>query len=241
MTRFGHRSLVWSGPAAGRSAARIAVLLLLLVLTGCEGAAAIVSVISGPDVVPAKYVLPDQTTAVLIDDPKHFLDNPSLARQIGTTAVHYLQRNDALNEAEFIEPNQVARLERQLSREWATTPIDQIGRELGADQVIYAKIVAASGQVEGDLFRPVATLEAKVIRSEDGKRLWPAVGPLTDPNAPATPGYRFTVEMEYHTRQGPRGSRGTPSDLQRRLADELGLKLARIFHDWKRPEPGETL
>ncbi|MEM7625652.1 MAG: hypothetical protein AAF333_08490 [Planctomycetota bacterium] len=227
---------------SARYAAVCSVVGILCIAGGCQGAASLLSVISGPDVVPARYVLPDEDTAVLVDDPQNHLDNPSLSRQIGTTAVYHLRlTEEALPEAEFIEPREVARLERRLARDWATTPIDEIGRQLGADQVIYAKVVSASGQIEGNLVRPTATVEVKVVRSEDGARLWPASRGLVDPAAPPGPGYRFTVEMKYQTREGSIGHRDTPHDLQRQLADELGLELARIFYPWKRPEPGESL
>lgn len=227
-------------PLLRRVAAGLA-LSLLLAAGGCQGAAALIAVISGPDVIPARFVLPDKTTVVMVDDPQHFFDNPSLGRQIGTTAVHYMQLNEALIESTFIEPREVARLERRLARDWAATPIDDIGRELGADQVIYAKVINVSAEIEGTLYRPSATLEVKVISSSDGTRLWPRPGPLADPDGPPTPGHRFTVEMSYQAREGPAGSRGTPSDLLRRLADEMGQELAQNFYDWTLPEPGETL
>lgn len=219
----------------------VLTMIVGLGLGGCKGGAALFSAMSGPDKVPPQFVLPDLTTAVLVDDPQHHLANPAMARQIGTTAVHHLQLNDALDKATFIEPREVARLERQLGRDWKMMPIDQIGQKLGAEQIIYAKIIQVSGQSDATLFRPTATIDVKVIRSSDGLRLWPEAPPLADPDAPPAPGYRLSIEMQYESRQNVATNQGIPGDLVRVLADDLGLKLAQLFYEWTLPEPGESL
>lgn len=210
-----------------------------VLLGGCVQTAILVEAIQGPKKIPPAYVLEDVPTAVLVDDPHHLLDNPGLARQIGTTAVHYLTTHEALVESTFVEPRDVARLESEFGRDWPLTPIDEIGRRLGAEQVIYAKITRVQIQSIDSLYRPEAMIEVKVLRSADGVRLWPSAQVLPDPANPS-PGHTVVVNLPYKTRSGE-GGVVTPNDVGRQLADELGLNLARLFYEYAAAAPGDGL
>ena len=221
-------------------AALLLLSAVLLAAAGCQNAAILAQAVGGPEKTEALFVLPDEPTLVLVDDPRHLLDNPSLARQIGSTAVYYLTLHEALPKAEFVDPRELSKLEAQLDKQWPTTPIDEVGRRLGAKQVIYAKVTQVQFQAAEGLYRPEATLEVKVLDTADAKRLWPEAPPLPDPKHPE-PGHRFSVKLDYETRTGRNTNSSTPDDLARRLADEAGLGLARIFYTWKGDAPGSSL
>ena len=197
-------------------------------------------VADGGNKVPAKYRLDNVRTVVLFDDPQNLLNNPGLARQVAATAVHYLEFKKVLRSAGFVSPAAVSRLEQQLGAEWPRTPIDAIGRKLGARQVVYARLVKVDSLVAGNVYRPRAQVEVKVVSADGGRRLWPNAGAMPSASAPL-PGYTLTVEMDYQTNDGRNLGGSTPDALARQLADEIGVSLARLFHNWVEDDMGSKL
>ncbi|MEM8737479.1 MAG: hypothetical protein AAGG38_03235 [Planctomycetota bacterium] len=210
-----------------------------LAVVGCEYVAVIARASENP-MKPPTYVLPDETTLVMVDDPKHLLSNPGLTRQVATTAVHYLNHHKVLPTATFIEPRRLAALESRLGHRWNQTAIDTIAKELGAQQVIYAKVVSVNTQVAETLYRPEGELEVKVLRARDNVRLWPEAVTLPDPDRPQ-PGHRLKIRLDHVTSDSQFAGDATPDDLSRRLADEAGLRLAELFHESRKPQPGDKL
>lgn len=226
--------------AARQLALALPLLVIVLAQGGCEGPAAVMDAFQNGDPVPAQYILPDVRTVVVVDDPKNFMGNPGLVRQIGTTAVHFLRHEKALPTAEFVDPRDIAVLEARLDEKWTTLPIAEIGRRLGAEQIIYARIKQVTMHVAGNVYRPEAILEVKVLQAADGKRLWPNATALPDPEKPA-PSHALTIKMKYETRDSRYFGDATPDDLARKLAEQIGQELAQLFYDWRRPPAGQTL
>jgi hypothetical protein len=209
-------------------------------LIGCQATAVAVAAVQGPPRAEPQFVLPDVNTAVLIEDPAGHLSNPGTARQIASTAIYHLRLNEVLPTAVFVDPRELAKLQALLDRDWAATPIDAIGRRVGAQQVIYAEVVAASFASDQMLFRPQVRLEVKIINTEDGRRLWPPPPPLPDPEAVA-PGHPLEVQLDADGAAARAESSRTPSDAIRQLADEAGRALGRLFFEWRVEEPGSSL
>ena len=224
----------------GRAAVAASAVFFAAVLSGCSAAAVAVSAVQGPEKVSPQFELPDRTTLVLVDDPDRLLENAGLSRQVGSTAVYYLKTHGALTEAGFVEPRDIARLEALLDREWPRTPIDEIGRRLGAQQVIHAKVTSVAFVTDDGAFRPHASLEAKVIEVETGRRLWPSRSPLDDP-ADAAPGVVVSSQLAADPGRTARDNSQPMSEVGRRLADQMGMDLAQLFYTWRKAEPGSTL
>ncbi|MEM9420795.1 MAG: hypothetical protein AAGA25_17345, partial [Planctomycetota bacterium] len=114
------------------------------------------------------------------------------------------------------------------------------GRRLGAEQVIHVKINSARFHVFDTLNRPEASIEVKVIDVVESKRAWPESPALPDPeNTP--PGHMIFIKDNYESRDSRYVGDSTPDDLARRLADDAGLKVARLFYKWQRDAPGSSL
>lgn len=222
-------ALAWAG-----------VWLVSAALTGCQSAAIAVSAVQGAPTNPAVYPLPQVRTAAVVDDPQQRLEDPSIARQIGTTTMFYLEHHEALLPAQVVAPRDVTRLQNMAGRAWSRLPIDEIGRRLDAAQVIYIKVAAVRFRTDEQLYRPEITLEVKVIDALSGDRLWPPAPPLLEAGQTA-PGHRVAVQLDYETRAGRFADDATPGDLARRLADEAGLAVARLFYDWKAEPVGSSL
>ncbi|MEM6856022.1 MAG: hypothetical protein AAF593_16580 [Planctomycetota bacterium] len=235
------RLVDFAGPFNGwRCFGCVGVLVLLVMLPACEQTSVLVEAVRGPEKIEPLYVLPDVPTLVMVDDPQHLLNNPGLSRQIATTAIHYLKFNKTLDDATFIEPRELAKLEAELGTQWSMTPIDEIGERLGAEQVVYAKINSARFHFVDTLYRPEASIEVKVINVADGKRAWPEPPALADPERPS-PGHLIRIQENYESRDSRYVGDSTPDDLARRMADEAGLRLARLFYQWQLDAAGSSL
>lgn len=207
---------------------------------GCEATSILVEAVQGPEKVEPKHVLADVPTLVMVEDPHHQLNNPGLARQVATTATHYLTFHEVLEEAAFIEPKKLVKLEAEMGEKWSQTPIDEIGRRLGAEQVVYAKINYAKYHHAGTLYRPEASIDVKVINAADGKRIWPNASPMSNPDSPQ-PGHEVKIKDRFVSSESRYVGDSTTDDLARRLADDAGLLIARLFYQWQKDAPGSSL
>lgn len=208
------------------------MLSLLLLAGGCEifGMAALMA--TGGDKVKAVYKLPNGRTAIIVDDPQKRLGSGVLTGVVASNIAHHLKQNDAIS-ATIVPEKDVATLAARLGDEYATTPIDQLGRSLGAQQVIYVEVEQVTLLAAPGAYRPSALVELKVIDAENGVRLYPPPPPIDEPGVPSR-GRSVTVQMAH--RGIDRESRGADAMMGRVLAERIGLEVARMFYDY-RPDP----
>lgn len=202
---------------------------------GCEAIAFLGAM--GGEKVKAQYKLPNRPTLVMVEDPERHLGNPTLNSVAAANAAFHLKQNQALT-APLIDQAELTALEARLGQEYARTPIDQVGRLLGAEQVVHVQVDSVSMQTAPGVYRPTAIVQVKVIDVADGERLFPEAPRFTNPNAPP-PGHR--VKAQLSVRSAGTDGRGTTAVLAQSLAEEIGHTVARLFYDHKKPEPGSTL
>ena len=192
---------------------------------------------NGGPTTPAVYVLPDRITAVLVDDPDRTLTDPRVPRTIGAVAIHNMRFHDAPKTATLVAADQVARLEARLGDDWHTTAIDDIGRRLNAEQVVYARLTpialdAQRGELDGI---PSLRLDVKVIDAATGARVWP-------PDTVGSPdGYAVVTRPTIAQRRDRLSGKETARQTLDHLTEEAGLALGQLFYDWAPPPPGSTL
>src|SRR6185436_9787846 len=106
--------------------------------------------------------------------------------------------------------------------------ISEIGRAVGAEQIVYASVDSFSLTPDGVNFAPFAKLRVKVIDAVNDKRLFPPEA------APGTSGGKepfFIVEVP----ERPRGS-ALPKTItertkeEQKLAEDIGLRLSELFY-----------
>lgn len=215
----------------------LALLSAAVVLCGCDSIIGFpAAAIGGPGKVPAAYTLPDRPTLVLVDDPTARFSDPNLALVVAANVEHHLKFHEVLT-APLVPTSRLADLQAKAGDDYAAMPVDQIGRELGAQQVIYVLIDAVSLQDVPGVYKPSATAQVKVIDTATGRRLFP------DPPAPNQPasstpvrGQPVAVELKY--KGADVGSRGAVERMKRTVAEVLGRDVARLFYKWSPPEPG---
>ena len=210
------------------------LLALLLCLPGCAGFGFLADVATG-DQVKAQHTLTPRPTLVLVDDPVEALGDDALRDVIAQEAAHRLAAQGLVTSVVPIEAVQALRREKGTA--FGEMPIDAVGRELGADQVVMVTVRGASLQMAMGVARPSAAVDVTVIDAHTGQRLFPEPGPLHDPLDPP-PGAVLTVRDE-RTDLDP----ARPDQLRqmaRDLARRIGLEVARLFYDHRRAPSGRT-
>lgn len=212
-----------------------AACMALLSLGGCETAGFIASVFD-KNLQPALFTPADQPTLVLVEDaPQPVLDQPDLAGLIAGRVAQILIEQKVITK--FTDSGAVAEL-RARTPDFDTEPakwnIARIGREVGAQQVLYISIQEFGLTEEGVIFRPRATVRVKFVDAQSGQRLFP---PAADQYGSS--GHPITTQRNYGSMDG--ASQATQVILARRLAEDIAQDIARLFYEHTPPEPGERL
>ena len=220
-------------PKAATNGLALVCALLCLSLAGCAGPGFAAYVMKGPQV-PALYELPAGKTLVVVDDPDRSLSDPNLPAVIATNIGFHLEKNDALKGGSIIPQDGLTTYAARLGDDYFTTAIDKVGRDLSADQVLHVQVRSASMRVTANYYRPTVTVEIKVINNQDGSRLFPV--PKSDNKDPRSrpPGIITTVELPHQT--ADTGRRDTATLIARKLAEQAGLEIARLFFTHTKPD-----
>lgn len=228
-------------PARARVLARACLCASLpWLLVGCEGFSFISNVFA-PERVKAVHRIENRPTLVLVDDPAVSLGNPALVGLIESRVRFELMRAGAVKEV--IDPQRLSAYRITQGQDFARTPVDQVGRDLGAAQVVHVWIAEASVRQESpNLLRAAATARVKVIDAPSGRRLFPAPAPAPGSGTGAQtgvsePGYPVTVHFDRQV--GSDMTQGEAQVLGRELADRLGRDVARLFFDYTPRQPGQ--
>lgn len=201
-------------------------LSILLTLSGCAAAGAIIGKTIPEPPVPAEYVL-YQTPVIVIAESKSSdtltqLDGDRLGRLV-TNEIYDYQL------APTIETDQLVELRDRLLSKYKTESIQSIGRQIGAEQVVYIEImnVGVGTSAGSDIVKCVASATVKVIDVASGKLVYPedsASGRLV--NFQTRP-ERLTPDM-------------TPASLRGEALDGLAHNIVKLFRDWRAfDEPSE--
>ena len=222
-----------SGSGIWRLAAVFALIFIAGSLVGCELLSFFSAGLSS-NKIPAKFELADKPTAVLVDDPTNTNGDRFLQRQIASEIGFLLKENEVTSQ--IIDQRKLDNLRNELGNNYGKTAIDEIGRRVGADQVIYIDIKTVQYRAEPGMLRPMAVCEVKVIDATNGRRLFPGFDDEDDEGANLpTEGHLVAVTMFYRT-QEPGGELQLVSKV---LAERVGRDIARLFFEYKAREPGE--
>lgn len=221
----------------------ILCIMILFAVTGCNYMGAIATIASGPRTNPAVFPLPSHRTLVFIDDPRESFTNPQMKTVIASQIVFQLKDNEVLAADQVVDLAELRAIQNELDDDFEKTAIDRIGRMVEADQVLYVRINAVAIRQQDTLYRPAASLDVTVIDAFERKRLFPpthefVTGATAQGQAP--PAYRMTVTMEYDGVDTSLTSRSSDIAARQKLAEKIGLDVARLFYDWKDDEPGEV-
>ncbi len=212
----------------------IAVLLgTVAVSGGCNYVAWVAQII--PQKIKAVYRLEDRPTLVMVEDPKHVFDDPTIVARISHEMTDALSHAHAISQ--LIDPGKVDSLIVSLGNDYQRVGIDQVGRAVGAQQVVHVHVDWALLYPQPGFFRPAAALEVKVIDVIGHRRLFPLAGMSGNDGGEALRGHMVKVQM------GPRGGvePGAVTDRAawHTLASRMARDAARIFYGHYPRQPGE--
>lgn len=204
-----------------RGGCKLAVILLALLAllpSGCNIVAPAYLLIKGPPKVPAEYRLDTQrSVAVVIDDPDSIV--PSMGyRRVMLAAVQENLASKAKVREVIDARDTMAVLARDSAQERMS--LTQIGKAIGAQQVVWARVEGYSLAATTGEFRPNARLRVKVIDVDANARAWPE-----EPNE----GYALNVTMRVRSDYVP-----TTGPEQRKALEDLaaytGRAMAELFY-----------
>ncbi len=197
------------------------------IVGGCTVARYVTTVITGPGSIDAVYEPFDLTSIILVDDPDELLPsldlNGLLAGRMGDELV------EAGVISRFVPPVMVDSLRAKQS-DFASWAIDRVGRELGAEQVIYVLIRDYGLRENQELYRPRISVSIKIIDVGSGSRVFPKFD---------EGGYLVNHKLFYKNMAGAGAE--TEVVLSRKLVESLAGKLAKLFYKHKPPQAGSGL
>jgi len=201
-----------------KSLATFAVLACACVGSGCNILGPAYVLVAGPPKVQAEYRLDRQrTVAVVIDDPDSIVPSMGYRRVMLTTTQQLLADKAKIREV-VDSRDTMAVLQRDSARERMS--VVQIGRAIGADQVVWARIEGFNLAAPTGEYRPNAQLRVKVIDVANNERAWP-----TEPPAGFSMNVTMRVRSDFTPSTGPE-----QRAAMEELAQYTGQALAELFY-----------
>jgi hypothetical protein len=186
-------------------------------LTGCGLASVAASRTTG-NMVNAKYV-PSKTDTMLIMVESYGLSLDSGIETEHMTLVLRKNFQDA-GIASLVDQQALERLKDAGPQQYTPMTIADIGRKVGARQVLYVNIwrseivkPAGSGQMRGHMDAVV-----KIVDSASGDTRWPSDAP--------------SEAVEITTDWTPENADKTESDLRAQMADEMAADIGKLFQNY---------
>jgi hypothetical protein len=190
-----------------------------LALAGCAAPAAIAYKLFGPPPVPARYVPPPtEPMLVLVENP--FSGAVAIPEADELSRVIY-QDLDEHKVAPQIDPAKVADLRDRSPNMFAKMSIAEIGRTVGAKQVLYVHIdrLDLDTPTATDMVKTRMSASVKVVDTTTAMTAFPQSGE-TEPFTHETPHTRIEAATN-------------ASELKRFLLRQAGMEIARWFYPWK--------
>lgn len=202
----------------------------LLAAVACNIITPAAYIIEGPASNDAQYTLPDRKVVVFVDDRKSVLSRTQLRTSIGDKVASDLLAKklvpDAIASREAVA---VARREESVGKPLSTA---EIGEKVGADVVIYVRMLSFELSEPGNNPRPNAVALVRVIDAANRARLFPS-----DAEAPGAE-VRSTMNEVSMDLYNSSSGRRTIEDL---LATNLGDRIAKLFYKHEKNELGKGM
>lgn len=198
---------------------RLFILFCLMISAGgCTWVGIADYVVSGPPVHPAAYKLKAAPTLVIAENYRQPSAVAMDADRFAAALTGELREHQL---APVVDVGGLYALRERKGADYAKMKVSEIGRELGAEQVLYVDVITTGVEVaNGTMMKGKMALRLKVIDTENGATLWPADMAEGFPVGYETPVARMN-ESE------------TPAMLRTELIDQMATRTARLFYDWK--------
>lgn len=193
---------------------------LLLWLGGCNIVTPVSYLVFGPEKVEAQYELKDVPTVVYIDDRQNVVNPVSLRRMIADSASTDLMQFNCVTTTISGQDAMAIVLQKEKSNK--VMSIEDIGKAVGAQQVIYVEMQMFTESPDGATPRPTAQALVRVIDIDQHERVFPP----TDGTEKSRTIQASLRVVDYNELRNS-ASRGK---LMQDLAKETGVVIAKLFY-----------
>ena len=194
---------------------RIVGLFACLLLSGCNIVGAVGDKIFGPGTNPAEYTPPkDQPLLVLVENYHRPGDLQQPSDQLAALITDRLSQNKV---GPMISTEKLVAMRTERAGDFGKMKIPDIGRALGAQQVIYVNLKRCDmeGIIGSNDIRGSVAAAVRVVDVASGQTKWPDVGD----------GKEFTSSSAY-TRKD---ARDTEETIRNAMLDDLADTIAILF------------
>ena len=212
----------------------LAALLTVLLSTGCNIAGGVAYIVGGPPKIDAEYPLADRPTVVFVDDRGNTIST-SNARSIRLEIADVVSRELMVKKVltETISPRDALSAALARDRHGDLMPMDAIGRDVGAEQIIYVEMLAFTDRPDGATPRPTAICRVRVLDVTEQRRLYPA--PDSQQSARAL--QSSMGEIDDALLRSP----SSRLKIHLALAEKTGDQIAKLFYKHEAKELGGSL
>jgi hypothetical protein len=210
-----------------------AFLLACAAMSSCNIVTPVAYAVMGPDKVSAEYTLADVPTVVYIDDRQNVVNPVSLRRVIADAACQDLMAHKCLGPNNTISGQDAMMLVAQKERNSHIMSIEDIGKTVGAKQVIFVEMTGFSDTPDGVTPRPNSSFRVRVIDVDARKRVFPP-GESSE-SARVLQASTGDVDLEKLR------NTATRTELFQLLAKQTGIGVAKLFYRHEARQLGSTL
>jgi hypothetical protein len=185
-------------------------------LDGCVVAGVIADKLSPEPAAPAAYVPPKDNMLVIVENFQNPASVALVSERLDRQVTDELVRHRV---APIVNPDRLVELRLEKSKIYDKMQIADIGRAVGARQILYADLVdfAVEPALNAPMARGHAEARVRVIDAATGQTLWPPDSSAGFPVKAQTP---FVTLKEGVTEQ----------TLQQQVALQLSDGIARLFY-----------
>ena len=196
--------------------------IVLLTMGGCNYLGPAYYLASPEPEIDAEYLLEDRPTVVFVDESANELGGMANQQIVGKTISQALLDEEVVTVV--YEPRAANAVARQ-ERHGEPMALGDIGRAVGADQIICVQVLQFQPFPTYGQTRPIAQLRVKVLDIPHRLRLYPTDDELWR---------HLTVTLPQMPEEV--GNASKRRELESMLAREIGINVARLFHDYN-PRP----
>ena len=200
---------------------------------GCNVVAPIVYLIEGPPSRDAEFILPQVRTVVFVDDRRNIirLNARGLRQRMADTLTQELLDRKLLTD--MILPRDAMGLAQSRDRHGDLLSVEEIARGIGAEQLIYVRVMSFTESADGMSPNPAASVEVRIM--DVASRTW--VYPSSEVGDSVRPVQVVLPEFD------PQSVQTTSARLQlhQALADAMAVQIAKLFYKHEIKELGSRL
>lgn len=198
------------------------MLLLSMAAAGCAAAGLAATMLKPPEKVQARYKPTSRPTAVVVENYRLPGSGNSIRDSLASQLVVELRKN---NVVPCVDSYKIYDLRSSNPRAYRTMTIDEIGKRVGAEQVIYVDLVNSGVGMStgGDMVRGDMAALVKVVDVQTGRTLWPDG---------MEEGYYVSIDIPFALINPDKTHQSVSKSLIQSSAD----RIAKLFYTWTVPE-----